>query len=1178
MDVFSFRDRVVEDYGQFSRSFTQIKAPDLRDFVDGRYGAGEYWPSPLIQLNPSFVGGGSISELVAEGLLHPECSRIFRWGKDRGDGVELRLHRHQREAIVIARAGGSLVVISGTGSGKSLGYMIPIINRVLEERERGDQGKRIRAIVIYPMNALCNSQIEELQKYLGWGYPDGPRVTFARYTGQESAEEREKIKNDPPDILLTNYVMLEYILTRQDPLDQQVISDAQGLEFLVLDELHTYRGRQGADVALLVRRVRQRLNADLICIGTSATMASEGTAAERNGTVAQVASKLFGTAIPVETIVTETLERLTVGDLPTAAELSAALDADYSPAATAAWTADDLRQHPLARWVELRLGLEREDGRADGKWVRCRPRTLQDAALELAKASGRLAVLPSLRQFLLAAYQVEVGPNRRFFAFRLHQFVSAGGDVHASLEAPERRYLTLKGQKYQPNAGRQALLYPVVFCRSCGQEFHPVWAQLRNRRPERFEPREFSDEVSLRDKDVVNGYLMPDADGAYAVEDLEQARFPDGWLESDNSGELVLKRTYREFAPVPCRVRADGGTGSDGTPAWFLKGSFRFCPSCGVEHNVRGSEFRKLCGLNSEGRSSATTTLSLAVLRQLLSFPADEIPDNARKLLAFSDNRQDASLQAGHFNDFVRVLQLRAGLVAALRARPEQELSLETLALDTEKALRLRADDFIATKGVKPNVEAERRRALRGVLEYRLLVDLRKGWRLTNPNLEQLRLLEIDYAELVNCAEDQADWQQRHPLLAQASSEERFLILHRLLEELRERLAIDCDALGLEEFERRRKACFDLEEVWAIRAEEQPELARTVLMSPVTAEQRLQRLEGLSLRSVFGRWLKARERWLSVEELHRGLKWKDDLYQEITGHLLAMLTAWGLVKPKEVRVGKRKSEVLQGWRLNSSALRWTLVDPETAPQDSYAERLREQQESSGRRGPVNSYFRSLYEDLASLIADPSQAEGRPFVQTLEAREHTAQVDAGVREQREKQFREARLRLLYCSPTMELGVDISSLNTVYMRNVPPTPANYAQRSGRAGRSGQPALVLSYCGATSPHDQYFFSEPTRMVAGAVSAPTLELANEELLKAHVRALWLAATRQRLPSKVKELVDLAAEGRPLLADLRDSLASDDACRSAQADGQAIVDDLLENHWLGSTPPPWLTGSWLER
>ena len=125
MDVFSFRDKVVSDYGQFSRSFTSIQAEDIRDFVDGRYDNGEYWPSPLIQLNPSFVSGGSISELVAEGLVHPECRQIFRWGKQTGAGEELILHRHQRDAIVIARSGGSYVVISGTGSGKSLGYMIP---------------------------------------------------------------------------------------------------------------------------------------------------------------------------------------------------------------------------------------------------------------------------------------------------------------------------------------------------------------------------------------------------------------------------------------------------------------------------------------------------------------------------------------------------------------------------------------------------------------------------------------------------------------------------------------------------------------------------------------------------------------------------------------------------------------------------------------------------------------------------------------------------------------------------------------------------------------------------------------------------------------------------------------------------------------------------------------------
>ena len=1175
MDVFSFRDRVVEDYGQFSRSFTQIKAPDLQAFVDGSYGKGEYWPSPLIQLNPSFVSGGAISELVQAGLLHPECSQIFRWGKDNGPGQELQLHRHQRDAIEIARGGGSFVVTSGTGSGKSLGYIIPIVNRVLEAREKGDQQKRIRAIVIYPMNALCNSQLEELQKYLGLGYPDGPRVTFARYTGQESDDEREKIKNDPPDILLTNYVMLEYILTRQDPLDQKVISDAKGLEFLVLDELHTYRGRQGADVALLVRRVRQRLNADLLCIGTSATMASEGTAKERNATVAHVASKLFGTEIPSDHIVTETLQRCTEGDIPDSRELTQALQFEYSPSVTDGWTPSDLRQHPLARWVELQLGLEREDGLADGKWVRCKPHTLQQASTTLASQTGldEEQILVTLRDFLLAAYRVEVGPNRRFFAFRLHQFVSAGGDVHSTLQAPGQRYLTLKAQKYQPNAGRQSLLYPVVFCRSCGQEFHPVWAHLNNRVPVQIDPRDFKDESSLRERDVVNGYFMPDAESNYSIEEPERANFPDGWLELDRNDELSLKRTYREFAPVPCRFRSNGVSSSDGLSGWFLKGSFRFCPSCGVEHGVRGSEFRKLCGLNSEGRSSATTTLSLAVLRQLLAFPSAEIPDQARKLLAFSDNRQDASLQAGHFNDFVRVLQLRAGLVAALSAQPENELSLETLAQETEKALRLEAEDFITIPNVKPNIEQSNRRALRGVLEYRLIVDLRRGWRLTNPNLEQLRLLEVDYAELVNCAEDQEDWGRRHPLLAQASSEERFLICHRLLEELRERLAIDCDALALEEFERRKRAATDLDEVWSIGREEKPELARNVVTTPVPPELKNRGVEGLSLRGEFGRWLKARERWRSIEDLHRSFKWKDELYQEVMGGILEMLTAWGLVKPVEVRLGRKASEVMQGWRLNSTALRWTLVDPDAEPQDRYAHRLEEARQNSGRRGPVNRYFRSLYADLAQLIA----TEGRPFLQTLLAREHTAQVDAGERERREDDFRSAALRLMYCSPTMELGVDISSLNTVYMRNVPPTPANYAQRSGRAGRSGQPALVLSYCGATSPHDQYFFADPVRMVAGSVTAPTLELANEELLKAHFRALWLAATRQRLPGKVKELVDISSPSRPVQPELMETLSREEAYRSAQADCQAIVDELIDKQWLGATPPTWLTGSWLE-
>jgi hypothetical protein len=165
----------------------------------------------------------------------------------------------------------------------------------------------------------------------------------------------------------------------------------------------------------------------------------------------------------------------------------------------------------------------------------------------------------------------------------------------------------------------------------------------------------------------------------------------------------------------------------------------------------------------------------------------------------------------------------------------------------------------------------------------------------------------------------------------------------------------------------------------------------------------------------------------------------------------------------------------------------------------------------------NEFFRGFYRSDARDLAH------------YQAHEHTAQVRSDVREQREQDFREAKLPLLFCSPTMELGVDISELNIVNMRNVPPTPANYAQRSGRAGRSGQPAFVFTYCTAQSPHDQYFFRNPERMVAGEVRTPCLDLENEDLLRAHVHSIWLAEADLSLGTSLAHLLDIGGDNPPL-------------------------------------------------
>src|SRR6202795_1240524 len=130
--------------------------------------------------------------------------------------------------------------------------------------------------------------------------------------------------------------------------------------------------------------------------------------------------------------------------------------------------------------------------------------------------------------------------------------------------------------------------------------------------------------------------------------------------------------------------------------------------------------------------------------------------------------------------------------------------------------------------------------------------------------------------------------------------------------------------------------------------------------------------------------------------------------------------------------------------------------------------------------------------------------------------------------------------LYCSPPREVGVDSADLNVVNLRNIPPTPANYAQRSGRAGRSGQPALVFTYCTTGSPHDQYFFKRPQRMVSGEVTPPRLDLANEDLVRAHLQAIWLKESGLDLRKSLSDLLDVAGNDPtlqtidPLLDDLR--------------------------------------------
>jgi len=1160
MDVFRFREKLVADYSDFTRSFTRIRADDIAEFIGGQYASQKYWPTPLVQVNPNFKPGLTVEQLVKDGALHRECARIFRHGKTESSaGATLTLFKHQQEAISFAQSGASYVLTTGTGSGKSLAYFIPIIDAILKAKEE-DKSARTRAIVIYPMNALANSQLEELGKFLS-DYGDAKPVTYGRYTGQEDDEERQRLASHPPDILLTNFMMLELLMTRQDDKDKAVIRNAGGLQFLVLDELHTYRGRQGADVALLVRRVRESLSDKLRCIGTSATMATEGTEEARNKVVATVAGRLFGTDMRVEHVITETLQRVTPEDQTIQSIKPHLADAVRAGVREGVGFAE-MARHSLSVWVELTLGLE-WDG---SKWRRAKPRTLEDAAAQLATDSGLdyESCKGCLERFLLSAYRTVDENDRSLFAFKLHQFISGGGKVFSSIEGKGQRYLTLEGQQFVPG-DRQRRLYPVHFCRECGQEYIPVWDELL---PEgrHLTPRSI-DERNHEDEEVKNGFFMPDIQGIW---DDTIDRYPENWLEQRPDGELRLKASVRKFQPQPTTVSPGGKVGSNGVSGWFIPGAFRFCLSCLTTHHTAGRDSLRLTSLSGEGRSSATTMLTIASLRYLNEDDA-HLADDAKKILGFTDNRQDAALQAGHFNDFMQVLLLRAALLATVEASPERALTEGTIATQVFAALGFDRDDsgaraeYMQDPDVKGNARRLVQDTLRNILGYRIYFDLRRGWRFNNPNLEQLGLIRVAYQDLEQLAGDADEWRDAPLILQAAGPERRRDALLKLFDTMRQGLCLSTRFLDRVELDKLKTASYsNLREPWGFTEDENPVAANWLVIQGRPRDEDRRNIEYLvsgSSRSRLGREFKKRSFW--GDGATHVTKIDDVLYLEIVTALMKAAKRYGLVVEEETEFG------ITGYQLNGSALIWQLGEG-----------------GSARQADDNPFFRNLYRNISALLQNPVH---RLF--DFEAREHTAQVEQDDRLEREARFRFTDkdrkqwleqtgkslewLPILFCSPTMELGVDISSLNTVYLRNVPPTPANYAQRSGRAGRAGQPALVITYCAAQSPHDQYFFRDPVRMVHGEVNPPTLDLANRELVQSHLHAVWLAETGQKLDSSIRGLLDMSDAAAPLLTHLKDVLDAPAAKRRAHARGQRILAMLTEE--LTPQKTPWYSERWVD-
>lgn len=486
-------------------------------------------------------------------------------------------------------------------------------------------------------------------------------------------------------------------------------------------------------------------------VGTSATLGGAGSFEQQRIEISRIASKFFGAQVTPAHVIGETLRPATsLASLTDPTFLRDLREGVADPDRKPATNYSEFVADPLSIWIEHELGLRREDG--TDRLIRAVPRRISGEKGAAAKLAS-VTQLPiercseALQQQLLASYTCSRHPETGFppFAFRLHQFISKGDTAYASIEPEDRRFITVHGQQFVPG-GRDRTLLPLMFCRECVQEYYSVRVKNPDAPGRRvFEPRVAADQEA--DGDTLPGYLYLSSSTPWPTDPTEILdRLPEDWVEEER-GQRRVRRNRRESLPKLIRVTADGAESDKGTVVHFVPAPFRFCLCCGVAYGSRQkSDFAKLASLSSEGRSTATTILTLSVVRSLKKEAT--LPDRARKLLSFTDNRQDASLQAGHFNDFIEVGLLRSALYKAAADAGAAAVTHDELPERVFRSLELPLPLYAKDPEVRFQALKDTQAAFRTVLAYRLYRDLKRGWRITLPNLEQSGLLEIRYQSL----------------------------------------------------------------------------------------------------------------------------------------------------------------------------------------------------------------------------------------------------------------------------------------------------------------------------------------------------------------------------------------------------------------------------------------------
>lgn len=1058
-----------------------------------------------------------------------------------------RPFQHQTEAFgrlsTFGKAAQPTIVTTGTGSGKTESFLVPLLDHAQRASARGERG--IKAIILYPMNALVTDQARRLAAYLH----DDPAlsgVSAGVYIGGEGrrkvanryqlVDHRETLRQNPPDILLTNYKMLDLLLLRKG--DNSLWDNATvTMQYLVLDEFHTYDGAQGTDVAMLIRRLGARLQVAetgrplgrITPVATSATLGG-GTRSEE---LRQFAETIFGSVFDRDSLVVETalsasevvpkidyeLEIPSVDNILASPMPDASVPGSWESLARAV-----LEPHADS---DSDIVVDYRDPVAIGEVLRTHFLTrvvidaLKDQPVTPAEAVVRIAqdgVLPwgvhnstrpeevqlALLMFLalLSVARVDDGQGnlRPLISVQVQLWVRELTRMIRKVEsAPEFAW-------WHDGPADLSSYLPAAYCRVCGRsgwvanttelgeslagEAVAVWrnsARSATRSKTRVLLLASSDEANVKYLNAETLELVPAGDDA----------------------------------ALPVHVTPDDEQAAD-----------QVCPSCGARNAIR------FMG------SSLATLVSVGLTSE---FGSTLLAESEKKTLVFTDSVQDAAHRASFIEGRAFQFNFRSKL---LGATGEERTSLSDAArrlladTATDNIYPITPPDFIRRLGLDGEWLAHDFDGhLQGVLSSRIAFQAQLEVSL---NSRIGRTLELTGALAVDVDVDLDLVAQRtreaHQIMPQLSLDSALDVIayptwiYGLLEHLRVNGGIHHPWLtSYVHAEGKRWA------IWGGSAEGMPKFpwGRPAPSFYTTGAAGKSDFQSLNPRG---------ESWLT-DWTKRCLKVDNAEARALLSDVVSLLA--DDEGPLEQRTGEKGSKI---YGLTADKI---ILDPSNI--------VRLQCPTCHHLQPAAAARAHLWEGvvcprmrctghLERVDIEPVNFYRTMYqshrIRRIVSQEHTGLLDREEREEVEARFKSSRSpvdpNILACTPTLELGIDIGDLSTVALASLPRSTANYLQRIGRAGRSTGNAFILAAV-SSSPRDLYYFAQPTHLIAGEVLPPGAYLNATELLHRQYFAFCLdrlaageIVTAQPMPAKLDAALDRGMDDGNWLRSFVDAVTAD--------------------------------------